>query len=195
MCVRFREGKEGGGKGALVQTDKSGTLACGNDQVVFGIDKYNQCIVGDKINAIRTNVSTENLVFAIGNGQAAGAGLHDKVESLNCMHDAQALITLDRSAFNQGANAKYDFDIDDSGIAQTIVARGPGAVCDIRKLLPIRRFTPTECARLQGMPDWWCADILHADTPEYKMWGNGMALPNALYVMEGIAATSGEEEI
>lgn len=134
-------------------------------------------------------------VFAIGNGQAAGTGLHDTVESLNCMHDAQALITIDRAAFNQGANAKYDFDIDDSGIAQTIVARGPGAVCDIRKLLPIRRFTPTECARLQGMPDWWCADIPRADTPEYKMWGNGMALPNALYVMEGIAATSGEEEI
>ena len=133
-------------------------------------------------------------VFAIGNGQAAGTGLHDTVESLNCMHDAQALITIDRAAFNQGENAKYDFDVDDSGIAQTIVARGPGAVCDIRKLLPIRRFTPTECARLQGMPDWWCADIPHSDTAEHKMWGNGMALPNALYVMEGIAATSGEEE-
>lgn len=113
------------------------------------------------------------------------------------MHDAQALITIDRAAFNQGANAKYNFDIDDSGIAQTIVARGPGAVCDIRKLLPLRRFTPTECARLQGMPDWWCADIPHADTPEYKMWGNGMALPNALYVMEGFmknnTAESGKE--
>lgn len=100
---------------------------------------------------------------------------------------AQAVITLDRAAFNQGANAKYNFDIDDNGIAQTIVARGPGAVCDIRKLLPVRRFTPTECARLQGMPSWWCADIPHSDTSEYKMWGNGMALPNALYVMEGIA--------
>ena len=78
--------------------------------------------------------------------------------------------------------------------ALAALAQGCGAVCDIRKLLPIRRFTPTECARLQGMPDWWCADIPHSDTAEYKMWGNGMALPNALYVMEGIAATSGEEE-
>ena len=27
---------------------------------------------------------------------------------------------------------------------------------------------------------------LHTDSAEYKMWGNGIALPNALYVMEGI---------
>ena len=28
---------------------------------------------------------------------------------------------------------------------------------------------------------------LHSDSAEYKMWGNGIALPNALYVMQGIA--------
>ncbi len=56
----------------------------------------------------------------------------------------------------------------------------------------VRRLTPTECARLQGMPDWWCADVPHADAPEYKMWGNGMALPNILYVLEGIAKSSKE---
>lgn len=28
---------------------------------------------------------------------------------------------------------------------------------------------------------------LHSDSSEYKMWGNGIALPNALYVMQGIA--------
>jgi DNA (cytosine-5)-methyltransferase 1 len=27
---------------------------------------------------------------------------------------------------------------------------------------------------------------LHTDSSEYKLWGNGIALPNALYVMEGI---------
>lgn len=29
---------------------------------------------------------------------------------------------------------------------------------------------------------------LHTDSAEYKMWGNGIALPNTLYVMQGIAA-------
>lgn len=28
---------------------------------------------------------------------------------------------------------------------------------------------------------------LHSDSAEYKMWGNGIALPNAIYVMQGIA--------
>lgn len=97
----------------------------------------------------------------------------------------------------------------------------------------VRRLTPTECARLQGFPDWWgeipkkdnltddeyvfwlnvrntYAKInnkttkeyskeqmlswynkLHSDSSQYKMWGNGIALPNALYVMQGIAEVVG----
>ena len=92
----------------------------------------------------------------------------------------------------------------------------------------VRRLTPTECARLQGFPDWWCsdlgnnepsdADILfwtevfethrriigtakkpksrnqiikwlknpHSDSAEYKMWGNGVALPCVCFVLAGI---------
>ena len=92
----------------------------------------------------------------------------------------------------------------------------------------VRRLTPTECARLQGFPDWWCADLgeklpseeeltrwaeifethrkivgtsskpktrkqifkwlqnPHSDSAEYKMWGNGVALPNVVYVLTGI---------
>ena len=92
--MRIREGKEGGGKGALIQEDVSGTLSCNNDQTLF-----------------------------------------------------------------QYLSPQYI----------------------------VRRLTPLECCRLQGMPDWWCADIPHSDAPEYKMWGNGMALPCAMYVMEGIA--------
>ena len=34
---------------------------------------------------------------------------------------------------------------------------------------------------------------LHTDSSEYKMWGNGIALPCALYVMEGIAEASGTD--
>lgn len=33
---------------------------------------------------------------------------------------------------------------------------------------------------------------LHTDSAEYKMWGNGIALPCALYVMEGIADVEGD---
>lgn len=41
-AVRIRGGCEGGGKGALIQTEKSGTLGTGNDQTIFcyGISAY-----------------------------------------------------------------------------------------------------------------------------------------------------------
>ena len=65
---------------------------------------------------------------------------------------------------------------------------GEPAVCVEGGTITVRRLTPTECGRLQGMPDWWCEDVPHSDTAEYKMWGNGMALPNVLYVMEGVVS-------
>ena len=150
------------------------------------------------------------------------------------------IISLDRAAYNQGQNAKYDFSIR-GGWCDTIVARGPGAVCcperkDMSEYV-VRRLTPTECARLQGFPDSWgsidqkddftdeeyqfwlevrnhWAEVngkqtkeytkeqmvkwynkLHTDSAEYKMWGNGIGLPNALYVMEGIEeALRGDSE-
>lgn len=37
----------------------------------------------------------------------------------------------------------------------------------------------------EQMLKWY--NKLHTDSAEYKMWGNGLALPTALYVMEGIA--------
>lgn len=96
----------------------------------------------------------------------------------------------------------------------------------------VRRLTPTECARLQGFPDWWCADLgtdeptdeeltfwkdvfethrkivggavkpksekqirawlknPHSDSSEYKLWGNGVALPCVFFVLSGIAWVS-----
>lgn len=51
----------------------------------------------------------------------------------------------------------------------------------------VRRLTPLECCRLQGFPDWWEDGVPGSDSARYKMWGNGMALPNMLHVMKGIA--------
>ena len=36
---------------------------------------------------------------------------------------------------------------------------------------------------------------LHTDSAEYKMWGNGIALPTALYVMQGIADVLGKKRL
>ena len=67
----------------------------------------------------------------------------------------EPVYALDRAAFNQGENAKYDFEISESGINSTLVARGPSAV--VYKFIEwiVRRLTPRECERLQGYPDDW----------------------------------------
>lgn len=51
----------------------------------------------------------------------------------------------------------------------------------------VRRLSPTECARLQGFPDNWGKNVEHySESAEYRMWGNGIALPCAEFVMKGI---------
>ena len=40
-------------------------------------------------------------------------------------------VVMDRSAYNQGANAKFNIGIDENGVAFSCIAKGPGAVCYI----------------------------------------------------------------
>lgn len=42
-----------------------------------------------------------------------------------------AVISLDRASFNQGKNAQYDFEVSESGINSSLVAKGPSAVCSV----------------------------------------------------------------
>ena len=185
-----------------------------------------------------SNSSRRDIAATLDASYYKGAGNRSgKERELVC----EKVIALDRAAFNQGKNAQYDIGIDDSGIAQTCVAKGPGAVCyclqgngidrhaacyadkhdycvrtregkagggkgtlvqdnksntlacgndqivfqHTETQYIVRRLTPLECCRLQGMPDGWEEGVSVSDVARYKMWGNGMALPNALYVMEG----------
>ena len=63
-----------------------------------------------------------------------------------------------------------------------------------RRKYVLRRLTPTECARLQGFPDWWCDGAEGSDSAQYKMWGNGIALPCAEDVLGRIADEFEKEE-
>lgn len=56
-----------------------------------------------------------------------------------------------------------------------------------QKKYVLRRLTPMECARLQGFPDWWCDDANGSDSAQYKLWGNGVALPCVAFVLGNIA--------
>ena len=130
---------------------------------------------------------------------------------------------IGRDTFNQSKNARFSPTFDEE-LQPTLDAKGPGA---IQNGYTVRRLTPTECARLQGFPDWWCDDLgiepttddlrywydvfethrrivggsskpkslkqiakwlrdPHSDAAEYKMWGNGVALPCVVFVLSGI---------
>lgn len=52
----------------------------------------------------------------------------------------------------------------------------------------VRRLTPTECERLQGLEDGYTEG--GSDTARYKALGNGMAQPCADYVIRRIAECS-----
>ena len=51
----------------------------------------------------------------------------------------------------------------------------------------VRRLTPLETLRLQGLPDWWCDGVNGSDSSIYRMAGNGIALPCASDVLDRIA--------
>ena len=72
----------------------------------------------------------------------------------------------------------------DKGNFQTVIGTPPPG--DGRKYI-VRRLTPTECARLQGFPDWWCDGADGSDSAVYKAYGNGLALPCANDVLRRIA--------
>lgn len=44
---------------------------------------------------------------------------------------------------------------------------------------------PAKAYTVAAMAKWY--NSLHTDSAEYKMWGNGIALPNAAYVLAGVA--------
>lgn len=54
--------------------------------------------------------------------------------------------------------------------------------CEIKGKKPRKSITQTRA----GLAKWYNA--LHTDSAEYKMWGNGMALPNALFVVRRAVA-------
>ncbi|NME19079.1 DNA cytosine methyltransferase [Megasphaera elsdenii] len=61
--------------------------------------------------------------------------------------------------------------------------------------LAIRKLTPLECERLQGLPDNWTLieDKTCSDSSRYKAIGNGMAQPCADFVIRRIAEHEGSK--
>ena len=286
LVMKIRSGCEGGGKGPLIQTDKSATLSCNNDQTLFEPKVYGICskdsnaMKSDNPNSGFYEADTSRTIDGNGGNPSCnqggmavvavqgsmigradkngpqGSGVNeDESFTLDSVDRHAVAYGIDRAAFNQGINAKYNIAVEEEleptiaeptyslekgthfthagkDVSPTLTAtdyKDPPAVNESSETAYIvRRLTPTECARLQGFPDWWCSDLgtenptdeeiaywrdvfethrtvtgaaskpksdkqlikwitnPHSDSAEYKMWGNGIALPCAVFVLAGI---------
>ena len=217
LVLKIRSGCEGGGKGPLIQEDRSATLSCNNDQTLF-----------------------EPVPFGICSDQSK-AMLSDNPHA--GIYKAQMSRTLDTGGGNPGCNQggiavvarEKTYAMTMNNYVQVEEEKTPALLSRdykdptaVNSGYTVRRLTPTECARLQGFPDWWCSgldtpeptgeDIAfwtevwethrrlcnpsvkpkterqivkwlqapHSDAAEYKMWGNGVALPCVWFVLSGI---------
>jgi DNA (cytosine-5)-methyltransferase 1 len=171
--LKIRSGCSGGGKGALVQTEKSATLSTLQDQTLF------QPVVYD----------------ARGNGDGkivpTITGDHE-----NRITDYTA-IAIERHTFNEQSFSHYK----ESGKCSTLKAKagniGNGSECLVAEKTVrwiVRRLTLVECERLQGYPDGW-TDIgewvdskgkkhKYADSPRYKALGNSIAIPQWFWIAQ-----------
>lgn len=171
--LKIRSGCAGGGKGALVQTEKSATLSTLQDQTLF------QPVVYD----------------ARGNGDGkivpTITGDHE-----NRITDYTA-IAIERKTFNEQSFSGYK----ESDKCSTLKAKagniGNGSECLIAEKTIrwiVRRLTPVECERLQGYPDdytnigdWTDSKgkkHKYADSPRYKALGNSIALPQWFWLVQ-----------
>lgn len=250
--LKIRSGCEGGGKGALIQDNKSATLGCNNDQTLFVPKVYGIC--SKDSNAMKSENPKSGFYEA-----ETSRCLDANGGNPTCNQGGMAVVALQGSMIGRadkngpqgsGVNEDVSFTLDvvdrhavaycmtTGTYTQTLKEQSPTLMTRDYKDPPVvnetepeyivRRLTPTECARLQGFPDWWCAGLgtdeptedeiefwtevfethrsvmgtsskpksrnqiikwlknPHSDSAEYKMWGNGVALPNVYFVLSGI---------
>lgn len=172
-----------GGNVMGVSHDVSGTLRAqehGHQPSV--LDMSHACDVirdcGEVVPSLQARMGTGGnqvpLTYGIGNGQANEASImaEEVSQTLNTMHDAQAVMCADVShALRAKDTCAYREDAETYPVQNMVV----------------RRLTPLECERLQGFPDGW-TDIgdytdstgkkrKTSDSARYKALGNSIALP------------------
>ena len=250
--LKIRSGCDGGGKGALIQENKSATLGCNNDQTVFVPKVYGICskqshaMLSDNPHSGFYEADTSRCLDRSGGNptcnqggmavvavQGSMIGRADKNGPQGSGVNEDVSFTLDAADRHAVAycmtTGTYTQMLKEQ--SPTLMARDykdPPVVNETEPEYIVRRLTPTECARLQGFPDWWCAGLgtdeptedeiefwtevfethrsvmgtsskpksrnqivkwlknPHSDSAEYKMWGNGVALPNVYFVLSGI---------
>lgn len=174
--MKIRSGCEGGGKGALVQTEKSATLSTLQDQTLFQpvvFDNHAQDALYSELKGVCPTVTAR---WGTGGGNTP---------------------IVVRQTFNEQSFSHYK----ESDKCSTLKAKagniGNGSECLIAEKTIrwiVRRLTPVECERLQGFPDnytnigdWTDSKgkkHKYADSPRYKALGNSIALPQWFWLVQ-----------
>ena len=166
-ALRMRSGCNGGGKGALIQTEKSGTLATGNDQTIF-----------QPVLALASKQQSMNLSENTANPLLANDYKEPQAVCMATQQGGAEIRTDDKTPTLTAAAGM-------SGNNQPVYANAEYTV---------RRLTPLECERLQGFPDGWTdiGDYIDtkgkkrktSDSARYKALGNSIALPSWVWLLE-----------
>lgn len=146
------------------------------------------------------------VAYGIGNGQSNEASVmaEEVSQTLNTMHDAQAILYQPKSAMEENwaeSETKNALCAGESKVSHAVVCEDVShalrakAGCAYREdaetypvqNMVVRRLTPLECERLQGFPDGWTdiGDYTDStgkkrktfDSARYKALGNSIALP------------------
>ena len=204
-AVRIRGRCDGGGKGALIQTEKSGMLGTGNDQTIFqgaayGICSYasNSMLSGNPHSGIYEADTSRTLDLNGGNPACNQGGIavvqqaFDMTHACGVIRECGEIAPSLQARMGTGGN-QVPLTIDGSEVVSTLMARdykGCGRCDTFGRIIStpiVRRLTPLECERLQGFPDGW-TDIgdytdstgkqrKTSDSARYKAIGNSIALP------------------
>lgn len=151
--LKIRCGHGNGGRGALIQENKSATLSCNNDQTLFVPKAYGIC--GKYSNSMLSNnpnsgfyeaetsrtIDTSNqspcknqggMVVVEGNGSRPshhgdGYKKSETMYTLNCTENHAVSYSIGRPAMNQSYNARFSFQVGEEK-SPTLVASGAGGI-------------------------------------------------------------------
>lgn len=139
---------------------------------------------------------TDYTALCIGNGQTNNVGMTDIANTLDTMHDQQAILECRDVSAVDCRNGVENPDVNGTLQAHSNGGQSLNMQNVVRVKKTVRRLTPLECERLQGFPDFW-TDVGEwtdergrkhdsSDSARYKALGNSIALPPWRYVLSGI---------
>lgn len=198
--LKIRSGCEGGGKGALVQIEKSATLSTLQDQTLI-------CLA-DNTSLHNSKQKISPVVFESHSQDARYTQQGDISPACTAQWGTggnNMPLVAEKKTFAMQRIGEYK----ESEQASMMKSRDYKDATDLiaekeTKNLQwiVRRLTPVECERLQGFPDGW-TDIGEwvdengkkhkpADSPRYKALGNSIALPQWYWIFQKMKPYIGE---